>query len=90
MARSSWRAACGWLVFPSDGISTLGVVVGVDRSDHVQFWFEHAPALYASPLDQPGWYHTPNDTPDVVDYEQLSRIGRAWIGALAAFATLPQ
>jgi Zn-dependent M28 family amino/carboxypeptidase len=77
------------LVFPDDGISLLGVITGFDLGDHAQFWLAGTPAVFPFPAgDKPSWYHTEGDTPDKVDRGRLARMGRLWVAALAAFATL--
>ena len=77
------------LVFPGDGVSLAGVVIGYDRSDHAQFWLDGARALFPFPAgDKPDWYHTAGDTPEQVDADRLERFGRLWVAALAAFASV--
>jgi hypothetical protein len=77
------------LVFPGGGVSFAGVAIGYDLSDHVQFWLANTPALFPFPAgDKPSWYHTADDTPAVVDDGRLQRVGRLWVAALAAFATV--
>jgi hypothetical protein len=77
------------LVFPGDGVSLVGVLTGVDLSDHAPFWLAGAPALFPFPAgDKPGWYHTARDTPDEVDADRLERMAALWAAAIAAFATL--
>ena len=77
------------LIFPGDGVSQAGVAIGYDLSDHAQFWLNNAPAIFPFPAgDKPSWYHTADDTPDKVDADRLERMGRLWVGALAAFASV--
>lgn len=77
------------LVFPGDGVSLAGVAIGYDRSDHAQFWLDGARALFPFPAgDKPDWYHTARDTPEQVDADRLERVGRLWVAALAAFASV--
>ena len=77
------------LVFPGNGVSQAGVAIGYDLSDHAQFWLNSAPAIFPFPAgDKPSWYHTEDDTPDKVDADRLERMGRLWVGALAAFASV--
>jgi hypothetical protein len=79
------------LVFPDNGVSVAGVITGFDLGDHAQFWLAGTPAVFPFPAgDKPAWYHTAEDTPAVVDRDRLERMGRLWVGALAAFATLPR
>ena len=79
------------LVFPGDGISLVGVILGVALSDHAHFWLSRTPALFPFPVgDKPGWYHTAEDTPDKVDADRLDWMAGLWCAALAAFATVPR
>jgi hypothetical protein len=79
------------VVFPDDGVSAVGFAVGSDLSDHAPFWLRGVDALFPFPAgDKPGWYHTPEDTPDKVDVERLRRMSRLWAAAIAAFATAPE
>jgi hypothetical protein len=79
------------LIFPDDGVSLVGVILGVDLSDHAHFWLSRIPALFPFPAgDKPSWYHTAEDTPDKVDRDRLVRVARLWCAALAAFATVPR
>jgi peptidase M28-like protein len=76
------------VVFPDDGVSTVGFAVGSVLSDHGPFWLRGVPALFPFPAgDKPDWYHTPDDTPDQVDSDRLVRMGKLWSAAIAAFAT---
>ncbi len=62
--------------FPSEGLAAPAFIPGVDWSDHWSFWEEGWPALMVTdtaPYRYPH-YHTPQDTPDKVDYERLARV----------------
>ncbi len=62
--------------FPSEGVAAPAFIPGVDWSDHWSFWKEGYPALMVTdtaPYRYPH-YHTPQDTPDKVDYERLARV----------------
>jgi hypothetical protein len=64
--------------FPSEGAAAPAWVPGVDWSDQLWFWNEGYPALMitdTAPFRYPH-YHTPQDTPDKVDYERLARVVR--------------
>jgi Zn-dependent M28 family amino/carboxypeptidase len=64
--------------FPSEGAAAPAWVPGVDWSDQLWFWNEGYPALMitdTAPFRYPH-YHTPQDTPDKVDYDRLARVVR--------------
>lgn len=62
--------------FPSQGIVLPSFVTGVDWSDHASFWFEGYPAIMVgnTALYRNKWYHTPEDTPDKLDYDRMARV----------------
>ena len=69
--------------FPSEGVAAPGYLPGIFWSDHWSFWREGyravmvtdtAPFRYAH-------YHTPEDTPDKVDYERFACV-TAGLGAV--------
>jgi Zn-dependent M28 family amino/carboxypeptidase len=69
----AFRARCR---FPSEGAALPGFVPGVRWSDHWAFWKHGYRALMATdtaPFRYP-WYHTPEDTPDKVDYDRTARV----------------
>jgi Zn-dependent M28 family amino/carboxypeptidase len=62
--------------FPSEGGAPPGWIPGVDWSDHWSFWQIGVPAIMVTdtaPFRYP-FYHTPEDTPDKVDYDRLARV----------------
>jgi len=62
--------------FPSEGVAAPGWIPGVDWSDQWAFWRAGIPAVMitdTAPFRYPH-YHTPQDTPDKVDYERLARV----------------
>jgi hypothetical protein len=62
--------------FPSVGGTAPGVVQGIDWSDHWSFAQIGVPALMVTdtaPFRYP-FYHSPDDTPDKVDYPRLARV----------------
>jgi hypothetical protein len=64
--------------FPSEGAAAPAWVPGVDWSDQLAFWNAGYPALMitdTAPFRYPH-YHTPQDTPDKVDYDRLARVVR--------------
>ena len=64
--------------FPSEGAAAPAWIPGVDWSDQWSFWREGYPAVMitdTAPYRYPH-YHTPQDTPDKVDYDRLARVVR--------------
>lgn len=62
--------------FPSEGAILPNAVAGAGWSDHWSFWQQGYPALMVTdtaPYRYPH-YHTPEDTPDKLDYEHLARV----------------
>lgn len=62
--------------FPSIGAMLPGIVPGVGSSDHWSFWKCGVPAMMVTdtaPFRYP-YYHTPEDTPDKVNYDRLARV----------------
>jgi hypothetical protein len=62
--------------FPSEGVAAPAFIPGVDWSDHASFWEQGYPALMLTDtaLYRYPWYHSPQDTPDKVDYARLARV----------------
>jgi hypothetical protein len=64
-------------------------VPGVAWSDHLSFWRQGYRALMATDTALyrfPG-YHTPEDTPDKLDYSTLAEVTRGLRGVVTALAT---
>jgi Zn-dependent M28 family amino/carboxypeptidase len=64
--------------FPSQGGALPELVSDIGRSDHWSFWQEGYPALMVTdtaPFRYP-YYHTPDDTPDKIDFERTARVVR--------------
>jgi hypothetical protein len=64
--------------FPSEGVAAPAWIPGVDWSDQWSFWRQGYRALMitdTAPFRYPH-YHTPQDTPDKVDYDRLARVVR--------------
>lgn len=62
--------------FPYEGLSTYGGLQGIGWSDHWAFWQVGYPAVMltdTAPFRYP-YYHTPEDTPDKVDYDRFARV----------------
>jgi len=59
--------------FPSEGIAAPGFIPGISWSDHWSFWKQDYPAIMitdTAPYRYP-YYHSPDDTPDKIDYEKM-------------------
>ncbi len=59
--------------FPSEGLAAPAIIPGVSWSDHWSFWKHGYPAIMitdTAPYRYP-YYHSPEDTPDKVDYEKM-------------------
>ena len=62
--------------FPSEGGALPGWLPGIGWSDHWAFWQAGYAALMATdtaPFRYP-YYHTPEDTPDKLDFERMARV----------------
>lgn len=62
--------------FPSEGSALPGMLTGVGWSDHWAFWQCGYPALMVTdtaPFRYP-YYHTPEDTPDKIDFDRFTRV----------------
>ena len=62
--------------FPSEGLAAPEWVTGVGWSDHWSFWREGYPAIMVTDtaLFRYDYYHTPQDTPDKLDYPRMARV----------------
>jgi Zn-dependent M28 family amino/carboxypeptidase len=64
--------------FPAEGTVVPDAFRDISRSDHWSFWQEGYPALMVTdtaPFRYP-YYHTPDDTPEKIDFERLARVVR--------------
>ena len=62
--------------FPSEGTAAPAYLPGIFWSDHWSFWRERYKAVMVTdtaPFRYPQ-YHTPDDTPDRVDYERTAKV----------------
>lgn len=71
--------------FPCESAAVPGWLTGIGWSDHWSFWEEGYPALMVTDtaLFRFDHYHTPEDTPDKIDFESLARVteGLVWVVA---------
>lgn len=79
--------------FPSEGTAAPGWLTGVGWSDHWAFWREGYAAIMVTDtaLFRYAPYHTPQDTPDKIDYDRTARVvvGLARVVAELAGAMAP-
>jgi Zn-dependent M28 family amino/carboxypeptidase len=76
LLRRALRAFRRGTPFPVQGAAAPVVLPGVGWSDHWAFWRAGYRALMVTdtaPYRYP-WYHTPDDTPDKVDYGRLTKV----------------
>lgn len=76
LVRQSLDSFRSHTAFPSEGIAAPGGLPGIYWSDHWSFWQHGYPALMVTdtaPFRYP-YYHTAADTPDKIDYLNLTRI----------------
>jgi Zn-dependent M28 family amino/carboxypeptidase len=69
----SIRAFRAHATFPSEGIAAPAFIPGINWSDHWSFWKQGYAAVMVTdtaPYRYPH-YHSPQDTPDKVDYEKM-------------------
>jgi hypothetical protein len=74
---------------PTQGAAAPAWVPGVWWSDHWAFWVEGYPAIMISdtaPYRNP-FYHTPQDTPDKLDYDRTARVVDGLLHVVRALAS---
>jgi Peptidase family M28 len=62
--------------FPSEGAALPEFITGIGWSDHWSFWTVGYPAVMVTdtaPFRYP-YYHSPEDTPEKLDYERMARV----------------
>ena len=62
--------------FPSEGIAAPAILPGIGWSDHWSFWREGYRALMVTDTApfRYAHYHTPQDTPEKLDYDRTARV----------------
>jgi len=62
--------------FPSEGVAAPVEWPGVGWSDHWSFWQANYPAIMITDtaIFRNPYYHTPNDTPDKLDFPRMARV----------------
>ena len=76
LTRRAIRAFRESTEFPSEGLAAPAWIPGIGWSDHWSFWREGYPGVMitdTAPFRYPH-YHTPQDTPDRIDYDRLARV----------------
>ena len=70
---ASFRKAC---LFPSEGGAVPEVIVGINWSDHWSFWQYNYPAIMVTDTApfRYQYYHSPDDTPDKINYDCMARV----------------
>jgi hypothetical protein len=75
--------------FPSQGGAMPESLSHIGRSDHWSFWQEGYPALMVTDTAnfRYPYYHTPDDTPEKLDYGRMARVVRGLDGVVRALCT---
>ena len=76
LTRRAIRAFRESTEFPSEGLAAPGWIPGIGWSDQWAFWQEGYPGVMitdTAPFRYPH-YHTPQDTPDRIDYDRFARV----------------
>jgi hypothetical protein len=74
--------------FPSQGVAALDKIPGIGASDQWSFWEEGYPAVMVTDTAPYRYqqYHTPLDTPDIIDYDSMARVITGLAGVLREVA----
>jgi Zn-dependent M28 family amino/carboxypeptidase len=77
--------------FPSEGLVAPGWITELGWSDHWAFWQEGWPALMVTDTApfRYAHYHTPEDTPDRIDYERFARVTAGLVRVVEELAGEP-
>jgi hypothetical protein len=62
--------------FPSEAVAAPSIIPGIGWSDHWSFWQEGYPGVMVTDTAPYRYeqYHTPRDTPEIIDYERTARV----------------
>jgi hypothetical protein len=90
LLRQAVTAFRGNSKLPAECLSMPPPLAGVSLSDHASFWREGYRAIMVTDTAMFRYrhYHTPEDTPDKIDYDSLARVTEGLCGAIAALASL--
>lgn len=74
--------------FPVEGTATFGWLPGVSWSDHLNFWRQGYPALMITDTAffRYPHYHSPQDTPEKLDYGRMAAVVEGLAGMLIRLA----
>lgn len=88
-AIASFRKHCK---FPSQGGAIPKIVPGIGWSDHWSFWRQGYPAIMVTDtaLFRYPYYHSPEDTPDKINYDHLARVVAGLGVVIAELTGLPE
>ncbi len=77
--------------FPSEGAAFPDVIKDAGRSDHWAYWRHGWPGLMVTDTAnfRYPFYHTPQDTPDKIDYERTARVVRGLEAVIRDLASKP-
>jgi len=89
LLRQTITAFRGNSKFPAECLSMPPPLAGVSLSDHASFWREGYRAVMVTDTApfRYRYYHTPEDTPDKIDYDSLARVTEGLCGTIAALAS---
>ncbi len=61
---------------PVESINAPAIIPGIDFSDHLNFWYEGYPAVMITDTadNRNRAYHTPQDTPERLDYMRMGKV----------------
>ncbi len=76
LVRQSLQSFRRHALFPSEGVTAPGWIMGIGWSDHWSFWKEGYPAIMVTDtaLFRYAHYHSVTDTPDEIDYARMARV----------------
>ena len=76
LVRKTVKAFRKTATLPSEGLAAPEFVPGIGLSDHRSFWKQGYPALMVTDtaMFRYPYYHSPQDTPDKVDFDRLARV----------------
>jgi len=74
--------------FPVESTATFGWLPGINWSDHLSFWRRGYPALMVTDTAffRNPHYHSPQDTPEKLDYPRMAQVTRGLAGMLLRLA----
>lgn len=78
--------------FPCEGIAAPEALEGIGLSDHWSFWRAGYPALMVTDTAMFRYphYHSPQDTPEKIDYDRMARVVAGLVPVIEDLAKLKQ